>query len=147
MACVTGSKRTALVDSEGISRRLERLAELVAELERIRGEGRDAYDRDLKTRLAADHAMQISVQVCLDVGAHLVAELGLHAPDDYRGIFDSLRPAGLDPELADRLEDAAGMRNVLVHGYLELDRKIVWDALDRLDDLRRFADFVRGRIS
>jgi uncharacterized protein YutE (UPF0331/DUF86 family) len=135
-----------LVDPEGVSKRLDRLAEMVEELERIRAEGRSAYDGDLKTRLAADHAVQVSVQVCLDVGAHLVAELGLHAPDDYRGIFDSLRPAGLDPELADRLEDAAGMRNVLVHGYLEIDRQIVWEALERLDDLRRFAGFVRGKI-
>lgn len=119
---------------------------MVEELERIRAEGREVYDTDLKTRLAADHAIQVSVQACLDVGAHLVAEFGLHAPDDYRGVFDSLRPAGLDPGLADRLEDAAGMRNVLVHGYLDVDRSIVWEALERLDDLRQFAAFVRGKM-
>lgn len=136
-----------MVDPEGISRRLQRLDDLVEELERIRVDGRDAYQADLKTRLAADHAIQVSVQVCLDVGAHLVAELGLHAPDDYRGVFDSLRSAGLEPGLADRLEDAAGMRNVLVHGYLEVDEKIVWEALERLDDLRQFAAFAAGRLA
>jgi uncharacterized protein YutE (UPF0331/DUF86 family) len=31
------------------------------------------------------------------------------------------------------------MRNILVHGYLELDDAKVWDALGRLDDLRAFA--------
>lgn len=131
---------------EGISKRLERLGTMVEELERIHTEGRQVYDTDLKTRLAADHAIQVSVQARLDVGAHLVAELGLPAPDDYRGVFDSLRPVGLDPELADRLEDAAGMRNVLVHGYLDVDRKIVWEALERLDDLREFAAFVRAKM-
>lgn len=135
-----------MVDPEGISKRLERLDELVEELERVRAEGRDAYRADLKTRLAADHAIQISVQVCLDVGAHLVAELGLHTPDDYRGVFDSLRAGGLDGGLADRLEDAAGMRNVLVHGYLDVDEKIVWGALERLDDLRQFAAFAADQI-
>lgn len=146
MASAIGSRRGALVDPEGIAKRLSRLDDLVEELERIRTEGRDVYHADLKTRLAADHAIQISIQVCLDVGAHLVAELGLHTPDDYRGVFDSLRPAGLDAGLADRLEDAAGMRNVLVHGYLEVDEKIVWGALERLDDLRQFAAFAASQI-
>lgn len=45
---------------------------MVEELDRIRAEGRDVYSTDLKTRLAADHAIQVSVQACLDIGAHLV---------------------------------------------------------------------------
>ena len=84
---------------------------------------------EFRSRLAADHAIQLSIQICIDVGAHLIAELGLEAPSDYRGIFKSLRPAGLDAELAQRLADAAGMRNVLVHDYLEVDDEAVWGLL------------------
>lgn len=61
-----------MVDREGVSKRLDRLATMVEELDRIRAEGRDVYSTDLKTRLAADHAIQVSVQACLDIGAHLV---------------------------------------------------------------------------
>ncbi len=45
----------------------------------------------------------------------------------------------LDHQLAGRLEAAAGLRNLLVHGYARLDDRQVWDALGRLDDLRAFA--------
>jgi uncharacterized protein YutE (UPF0331/DUF86 family) len=96
----------------------------------------------LRTRLAAEHALQLAVQTCIYIGAHLVSELGLKAPDDYRGVFASLRPAGLDEALAERLAAAAGMRNILVHGYLDVDDQLIWDALARLDDLRSFASFV-----
>ena len=50
------------------------------------------------------------------------------------------RGALVDPErVRDRL--AAGrLRNLLFHGYAELDDRRVYAALDRLEDLRSFAD-------
>ncbi|MEX2106816.1 MAG: DUF86 domain-containing protein [Solirubrobacterales bacterium] len=135
-----------MVDAESVSVRLARLSQLLEELEEIRAGGHATYKSDFRTRLAAAHAIQLAVQVCIDVGAHLIAELGLEAPSDYRGIFDSLRSAGLEPQLAKRLGEAAGMRNILVHGYLEVDDEAVWSALSRLDDLRQFAAFAQGQI-
>lgn len=134
-----------MVDAESIDARLERLPPLLKELEKIRAGGRDAYMADFRSRLAADHAIQLAIQICIDVGAHLVAELGLEVPGDYKGIFESLHARGLDPQLAERLSKAAGMRNILVHGYLEVDSEAVWQALDHLDDLRQFAVFAQGQ--
>lgn len=133
-----------MVDAEGLEARLGRLGPLLQELEDVRAGGRPAYENDFRSRLAAEHAIQLAIQICIDAGAHLVSELGLEPPSDYRGVFASLRSAGLDDQLADRLGDAAGMRNVLVHGYLELDHDEIWDALDRLDELRAFAAWAIG---
>ena len=135
-----------MVDAESVATRLDRLTPLLEELEEIRAAGHDAYMADFRSRLAADHAVQLAVQICIDVGAHLIAELGLEVPSGYRGIFESLRSAGLDPQLTERLADAAGMRNILVHGYLEVDDEAVWGALDHLDDLRQFAAFTQRQI-
>ena len=132
-----------MVDADSVSSRLQRLDELLRELDDIRAGGRDAYMAEPRTRLAAERALQLAIQSCIDIGAHLISELGLKAPADYRGVFASLGPAGLDPQLAERLAAAAGMRNILVHGYLDVDDALVWDALTRLDDLRGFAGTVR----
>jgi uncharacterized protein YutE (UPF0331/DUF86 family) len=132
-----------LVDTSSVSARLEHLGELLTELDAIRGGGRDAYAAEWRTRLAAEHALQLAIQTCIDVGAHLVSELGLKAPADYRGVFESLCPVGLDASLAERLAAAAGMRNILVHGYLDVDDEAVWSALGRLGDLRDFAATVQ----
>jgi uncharacterized protein YutE (UPF0331/DUF86 family) len=128
-----------LVDVESVRSRLGRLDELLGELDAIRAGGHDAYMAESRTRLAAEHALQLAIQSCIDIGAHLISELGLQAPSDYRGVFASLSSAGLDAQLAERLAQAAGMRNILVHGYLDIDDEAVWDALARLDDLRGFA--------
>lgn len=136
----------ALVDPASIEERLERLSELLDQGEQIRAAGREEYAADFRTRLAAQHAIQLAIQICIDIAAHLIAELGPKMPADYRGVFEVLRPEGLDDELAQRLASAAGMRNVLVHGYLEVDDKVVWNALDRLDDLRQFAAFAQSQV-
>jgi uncharacterized protein YutE (UPF0331/DUF86 family) len=134
-----------LVDPESVDARLERLAELLDELDRIRRAGREAYGERFERRLATQHAIQLAIQICVDIGAHLIAELGVRMPDDYKGIFEALRePIGLDPKLAEGLSAAAGMRNVLVHDYLEVDDDRVWEALERLDDLRDFATAVES---
>jgi uncharacterized protein YutE (UPF0331/DUF86 family) len=135
-----------LVDPEKVTDRLGRLSGLLDELAAIKEDGFDRYQANFRSRLAAAHALQLAIQICLDVGAHLIAEEGLGMPDDYRGVFGSLKSAGLEPHLADHLSAAAGMRNVLVHGYLKVDDKAVWDALSRLDDLREFSSFVKSKV-
>jgi uncharacterized protein YutE (UPF0331/DUF86 family) len=136
-----------LVDREKVTDRLKRLAELLDELSELEEDGYDSYRASFRSRLATAHAVQLAVQVCLDIGAHLIAEEGLKMPDDYRGVFTNLKAGGLDPELADRLSAAAGMRNVLVHDYLKVDDEAVWDALGHLDDLRQFSVFVKSKIT
>jgi uncharacterized protein YutE (UPF0331/DUF86 family) len=136
----------ALVDPASIEERLERLSELLDQSEQIRAAGREEYAADFRTRLAAQHAIQLAIQICIDIAAHLIAELGPKMPADYRGVFEVLCPEGLDDELAQRLASAAGMRNVLVHGYPEVDDEVVWDALDHLDDLRQFAAFAQSQV-
>lgn len=97
----------------------------------------------MRTQLAAQHALQQAIQICVDIGAHVITELGLATPQDYRSVFHELRSAGLDPELADRLAEATGMRNILVHGYLDVDDDIVWAALFELDDLYKFTSEIK----
>lgn len=129
-----------MVDAEALHSRLARLAELIELLEAARTEGRAALEADTRSELAVLHALQLAVQACIDVGAHLAGELGLSAPDDYAGVFRSLARAGvIAPELSDRLVQATGTRNVIVHEYLKVDLDQVWLAVERLDDLREFA--------
>ena len=135
-----------MVDVPRIESRLQRLGELLGELDEIHAGGRGAYDASFRLRLATQHGMQLAIQACIDIAGHLVAEEGAAVPDDYAGLFTELRQAGLQSDLADRMVRATGLRNVLVHGYLDLDEDVLWGALDHLGDLRAFAGFAAGRL-
>lgn len=132
-----------MVDVDRVRAHLERLDVLLGLLDAERAAGESAYGSDLRRRLQVERALQLAIQICLDVGAHLVAELGLGPPDDYRDVFLALAEAGVVPsDLGGRLADAAGLRNVLVHGYASLDDHLVYAALADVDDLRAFARAV-----
>lgn len=135
-----------MVDPEKIINRVDHLEALLKELSQVREDGYDSYKENFRSRLAAAHGLQLAIQACLDMGAHLIAEEALRMPDDYRGVFEALKAAGLEADLAQRLRAAAGMRNVLVHDYLKVDDEEVWGALSRLDDLRQFGVFAKSKL-
>jgi len=132
-----------LVDRERILARIQRVEELVTVLEGVRRGGEERVLGDRHVQLQTERALQVAIQACIDIGAQLVAERGLPAPDDYRGVFERLEGAGmLDRRLARQLGDAAGLRNILVHGYLDVDPARLWSSLTELDDLRAFCAAV-----
>jgi uncharacterized protein YutE (UPF0331/DUF86 family) len=79
----------------------------------------------------------------LVVRRHLVAAAGREAAD-YATAIDRLAEAGVVPAaFAARFRGVAGFRNVLVHGYLEVDLDLVQQTVaGRLDEFERFATFV-----
>lgn len=75
---------------------------------------------------------------------HIVSGLNLGMPEYARELFPLLTKEGIiDEQLAERLGKAVGLRNVLVHLYLEVDLNILANsATVGLDDLRAFAQAI-----
>lgn len=129
-----------MVDADSVFAKLARLDSLLGVLEGAQARGKAAVTSDIHLQLEVERALQVSIQICIDIGAHLVSELGLKPAEDYQGVFASLGAHGtIDSDLADRLGDAAGLRNLLVHDYGEIDHARLWDSLGELNDLRAFA--------
>lgn len=129
-----------MVDADSVFAKLARLDSLLGVLESGQARGKAAVTSDVHLQLEVERALQVSIQICIDIGAHLVSELGLKPAEDYQGVFASLGAHGtIDSDLADRLGDAAGLRNLLVHDYGEIDHARLWNSLGELDDLRAFA--------
>ena len=79
----------------------------------------------------------------LDVSNHIVADLNLGLPADSKELFDLLAARKLLPlALSKKLVSMAGFRNVLVHEYLEIDRRRVYRVLS--EDLGDFEKFIKA---
>jgi uncharacterized protein YutE (UPF0331/DUF86 family) len=136
-----------LVDPEVVHRRLRQIDRRMGWLREIAASGRDRFLADLALQAQAERHLQLAIQAVIDVALHILAEATAETPDDYGSAFLALGRAGvLDTTLAGRLRAAAGLRNVLVHAYLDVDPVQVWDHLSRLDDLERFAVAVAGYL-
>lgn len=84
--------------------------------------------------------LQRAIQLCVDLGAHIIAEQGLSAPTTMADTFSVLADEGIvDPEVAEPLRRAVGFRNISVHEYEKIDWQLVHRIItERLDDFRRF---------
>lgn len=130
-------------DRARVERRLEELSRLVAILRRHASVTPEALERDPERALAVEHALQLAIQCVLDVAGHLVSAQGGATPDTYERVLVALGSTGVVPaDFAKRIEKMAGLRNLLVHMYLEVDFVRLTDALRRLDDFDEFARYA-----
>lgn len=136
-----------MVDAERASLRLERLRGLIKRLEDVREQGESAYLADERVRLMTERCLELSAQICIDLGLQALAEQSAPTPESYADVFKTLGEEGIiDNDLADRLAEAAKQRNVLVHLYLDVDDKKVFSALSHLDALRQFAAVLGDKL-
>ena len=101
-----------------LSRRLRRVAAKRPASAKALADDEDA--QDIVTR-----NLELAIQSCIDIAFHVCGAHG-KVPTTAADAFAELAKLGLiGRSLAQRLQRAAGFRNVLVHEYTEVDWKIV----------------------
>lgn len=100
----------------------------------------DEKDNSLFTD-AIKYRMQVAIEICINMAEHIVAGQNLGKPEFARELFPLLvKEDIIKKDLADKLGKAVGLRNVLVHMYMEVDLTILaYAATIGLNDLRDFA--------
>jgi len=134
-------------DTELVRRHLAALDTALAQLRRHTGHPLAVLTSSLDERWAVERGLLVCAQNCIDMATHLAASAGHNLPD-YTSAIDALVPMGvLDPDFATRFRAVAGFRNLLVHGYMEVDLSRLHHLLnDRLEDFAVFAARVRSAL-
>lgn len=92
----------------------------------------DEYLNDFRQQLVVERLLQLMVEAATDTNKYLLAQLHQISTTTY---FDSFIEAGrqgiISPELAAELAKSAGMRNILVHQYKDIDSQIVFAAIPK----------------
>lgn len=120
------------------------LAERVSDLKAVQGIALDEYESNKILRGYVERTLQVSVQICLDIGSRLIAEFGFRHPEDNRDVIVVLGEEGIVPDdFLPHLLNMAGFRNLIVHDYARVDNLAVYGILkDHLDDFDRYARLV-----
>ncbi|MBT6146047.1 MAG: DUF86 domain-containing protein, partial [Gemmatimonadetes bacterium] len=107
-----------MVDPEIIRKRLARLDEYLTILDRQAKYDLDTFLGDPEHYGSAEHFLQLSIQVVIDLGQHVVADNGLGAIASAGEVPAILRDHGiLSTDQAEAMQGMIGFRNVLVHEY------------------------------
>jgi uncharacterized protein YutE (UPF0331/DUF86 family) len=134
----------SVVDRFVVTARITKIREYVALLRRIRGLADERrFVSDPLIYGNAERYLQLAIQAVLDISHHIVADRNLPLPADSKSLFDLLaRQKVVSKGLSVKLAAMAGFRNILVHEYLEIDRRRVYRALTT--ELRDFERFIRA---
>lgn len=136
------------LDVAVVRRHLLALDRALQTLRHHQGRPLDALRSDRDEQWAVERGLQLCSQNVLDIATHLAASAGRDVPD-YATAIDHLAETGILPaSFADRFRGVAGFRNVIVHGYLEVDLEVVHRVLnERLDDFAEFARRVNTHLA
>jgi uncharacterized protein YutE (UPF0331/DUF86 family) len=136
-----------LVDPDVVRRRLRVIDRRVGALREVDRDA-EAFIADTDLQALTERHLQVAIQAAIDIAFHLLAEDGGDTADDYGSAFTLLSRQGvISADLADQLRRAAGLRNILVHAYIEVDPKRLLAHLDRLDDLVNFSEHVESYLA
>ena len=80
-----------------------------------------------------------SIQIVIDIACKLSSQYNLGNPKTYRACVELLQQHKyLDQSLAQKIIGMVGLRNLLVHEYIEIDEEKLYQFLDYLADFIAF---------
>ena len=85
-----------------------------------------------------------AVQLCVDIGSHVISESDEVAPATMGDVFSTLEKLGaITPGTCQSMRKSVGSRNVAVHNYDVINWEIVFAICQNfLTDFRRFASEI-----
>ena len=138
-----------MLDRQIIEQHLLNMEEALKNLSRYRDLSLEEFEEDLSLIWIAEKGLEILIQNLLDIGAHLLASEIRNDWDDYGEIILKLGSHGIIPrDFSEKIQGMAGLRNILIHEYLRIDRAKIYDLLqNRLGDFTEFMSYVQRYLN
>jgi len=134
-----------MVDSHVLLTRIDKIRECIAKLRKFSATEEEAFLNDSLATDSAERVLQVAIQAVIDIGNHVVADMDLGTPKDYKEIFQLLaRHSIISEPLAGKLVSMSGLRNILVHDYLEVDLILIHRILK--NELGDFEEFISAAL-
>lgn len=99
----------------------------------------EVYVKDFAIQDRVERNFEVCIQACIDLGAHILADYPHSQPETYAAVFRLLGEKKLiTPTLSNQLQQMAGFRNLLAHGYADIVAARVHQNLGRLADIQNY---------
>ena len=132
------------IDERTIRKKFQDLLRYTAKLKMLKRYTLEEISGDLEKTWTIEHGLQLSIQLIMDMGNHILTAIGENEVEDYTDIIDKLGERKvIPPEFARKIRGMAGFRNILVHEYTDVDLSEVYEVIqNRLEDFEQFAKFI-----
>lgn len=138
-----------MVDRKIVLKHLDELENCIKQLNKHKNCSARQLLSDLDLRWSVERGLQLAIQNVLDVSSHILVDMGVNGLEDYTAIIDQMGVKKVIPaEFAKKIRGMAGLRNVLVHDYVDIDTEKLHDLLvNRLGDFKKFAKYIADHLA
>ncbi len=132
-----------MVRVDVLAKRIAKIDECLMLLKGYRTLSQAQFLANSEYRYVTERLLHLAIEALTDMGNHLIADLHLGHPDYAAQVPDILaEKANLPRELADTWIKMIGLRNILVHDYLDIDPALIYKILqNNLSDIERLKNF------
>ena len=108
----------------------------------------DGFLKDIDRQESILFNIQMAVQNCIDIAAHIISENGLGVPGSTTEMFYLLEKHGyLNHDLTRRMVKAIGFRNLIVHEYGKIELEQVYEiAQNDINDLNEYLKAIIKKL-
>jgi len=112
---------------ESIITRLQKLEEILNKLREKEEASLEQYEHDVNLQWFVERGLELASSLIFDIGNHILTGAFRISVDEYEKILQELqRQKVISENLYHALRGLGGFRNILVHGYLELNWELVY---------------------
>lgn len=131
-----------------VTEKLDALRRCINRIENKRPDTTEELISDLDLQDILSVNLERAVQLCVDIGTHIIAETDAKAPNTMADTFNILYQENiLSKSTADVMKKAVGFRNIAVHNYQKINWEIVFSICHlKLEDFKQFAQEVSDEI-
>jgi len=137
------------MDEDVILKKLESLSRCIERIDSKNPHSLDVLEEDMDLQDVIVLNLERAVQMCVDIGMHVLSSRKLILPDTMADTFTVLQKEGMISEpTSERMIKAVGFRNTVVHAYQSIDWMIVDKIINaHLGDFRQFAKEIYAALS
>jgi uncharacterized protein YutE (UPF0331/DUF86 family) len=130
-----------MVDPDTLAAILSNLRGYLKKLAILAALPEETFLQDFTNVESAKHLLQVSIECCLDIAHHIVADEGYRTPVDYYDTFVVLNENSILPKaFMPALRQMVSFRNRVVHLYWDVDDATVYRILQ--EDLGDFETYI-----
>jgi uncharacterized protein YutE (UPF0331/DUF86 family) len=137
-----------VVDIEVVKQRLNQLSISLKKIERYKDISLDEFLEDGIIQDVVEYNLFIVINMMIDIATHIVVDNGMGNPETLGGAFIFLnKEKYLNDEETKTYRNMVGLRNILSHDYLKIDKGIVFNVLkENLVDIKKFIIYVNDNF-
>ena len=129
--------------------KIKEIEKYLMELEDFTPENINEYQADHVKRAACERYFEKIVEACVDLASFIIRHKKLEIPEDDEKAFYVLSHHNIiSNNLAKKIKEAKGMRNIVAHEYGKVDDELVFHAIkeESIPDVQEFMEEIGGSL-